>query len=60
MTYRCPSCRKRKLEMPDEDDFEMVCQSCGTAYRLEEIGYYESGGNKLLQRRLTENKEKSK
>ena len=56
MTYRCPNCKKRELEMPDEDDAEMVCQSCGTAYRLEEIGYYESGGNKLLQRQLTENK----
>jgi len=49
---KCPKCEHQSLEMPNEDDFELVCQDCGTAYELNEIGYYEEGGNELKQREV--------
>lgn len=47
MTFKCPKCFKRELNMPNEDDFEMVCFNCGTAFELFELGWYEEGGNTL-------------
>ena len=49
---KCPKCEHQSLEMPNEDDFELVCQDCGTAYELNEIGYYEEGGNELKQKEV--------
>lgn len=45
---KCPKCKKKELNDYDDEIAELVCWECGTSFGLEEIGWYEEGGDELL------------